>query len=452
MPEAISYEYSRPIDWYHECSLDSVWELAKTLASEIEEIETRRTRSEEEMLKFAFTIRQIILDVYVAYLYDPALSLGFSRTESTYTGDRETPSDVSYNAVIASVDGLTELDFLESVKGINNHHHRSRNVNSRLRATSAFFERIKTGTGLRLHHLSRHDEDALLILKDNDKRAIAFVDTDDTVRMKENLCYINNLIHSSVIDICLSDEQMQEMKETIKSRAGKNVGRAINFSRTSLSRTFNRESFEKGGRFYRGWWQGIPSKYRRYITINGQPTVEIDYKSLSVSLAYAQVGLEKPDGEGYLFEGVHRKSVKRLFNRAFNMSSDRAPDPRDYYPLPEGETYRTVMEKLLEKHQPISGLFFSEVGLYLQYKDSVIAETIMLKLLEEDVVCLPIHDSFLVTRDSLDKLKQVMKSSYTSVTGQRAPHKEIEETAQEEALSEWLVDGRLQGYMERHQW
>ena len=36
-------------------------------------------------------------------------------------------------------------------------------------------------------------------------------------------------------------------------------------------RVFNNGSWRQGGRFYGGFWQGIPSAYRKYIRIDGYP-------------------------------------------------------------------------------------------------------------------------------------------------------------------------------------
>ena len=56
-----------------------------------------------------------------------------------------------------------------------------------------------------------------------------------------------------------------------------------------VRRVFNTGTFDDGGRFYGGWWQLIDGSYRKDIRTNNVPTVEIDYSSLHVSLAYAMV-------------------------------------------------------------------------------------------------------------------------------------------------------------------
>ncbi len=52
-----------------------------------------------------------------------------------------------------------------------------------------------------------------------------------------------------------------------------------------VHRIFNEGSFEKGGRFYGGWWMSLKEEDRKHITINGEPTIEIDYVALHPSFS-----------------------------------------------------------------------------------------------------------------------------------------------------------------------
>ena len=44
----------------------------------------------------------------------------------------------------------------------------------------------------------------------------------------------------------------------------------IDLTRRMLVRIFSNGRFDQGGRFYRGWWENVPSEYRRYITTDGK--------------------------------------------------------------------------------------------------------------------------------------------------------------------------------------
>ena len=66
----------------------------------------------------------------------------------------------------------------------------------------------------------------------------------------------------------------------------------VGLASNQLHRVFNQGSFSLGGRFYGGWWQNIPAECRAAITINGDPTIEMDYPRLHPTLLYDELGLE----------------------------------------------------------------------------------------------------------------------------------------------------------------
>ncbi len=59
-----------------------------------------------------------------------------------------------------------------------------------------------------------------------------------------------------------------------------------------VRRIFNNGTFDEGGRFYGGRLQRIDGSFRKDIQMNNLPTVEIDYSSLHVILAYTEVGID----------------------------------------------------------------------------------------------------------------------------------------------------------------
>ena len=62
--------------------------------------------------------------------------------------------------------------------------------------------------------------------------------------------------------------------------------RPIDLTRRSLVRIFSNGRFDHGGRFYRGWWENVPSEYRKCITIDGKRTNEYDYSQLNPHMVY----------------------------------------------------------------------------------------------------------------------------------------------------------------------
>ena len=101
------------------------------------------------------------------------------------------------------------------------------------------------------------------------------------------------------------------------------------FFKTDIYRVFNEGQeanphFDKGGRLFGGWWMSVGEELRKAITINGQPTVELDYAECHPRMLYHLRGL---DGDGELYAlpelaayeaeagvkpGTYRKYVKWL--------------------------------------------------------------------------------------------------------------------------------------------
>ncbi len=187
--------------------------------------------------------------------------------------------------------------------------------------------------------------------------------------------------------------------------------------RSQLYRVFNNGRFTDGGRFYGGWWQGVPSAQRKHLTINWFPTAELDYSNMQIAMLYADAGLPL-DGDAYAIEGIpatHRKLIKRTVFKIINADGQiRAPLRTQ---LPEGWTWQQILEAVREKHRPISQHFGTGVGVRLQRRDADIAESVMLTMKAEGTLVLPIHDSFVVEEGRQNRLRDVMIAAYNARLG-----------------------------------
>ena len=172
----------------------------------------------------------------------------------------------------------------------------------------------------------------------------------------------------------------------------------IDFSQRTLVRIFSNGSFKQGGRFYRGWWQNVPSEYRKYITIDEKRTAEFDFSQLNPHLLYhsnyKQLGTE--DAYDRVLDGDHRKIVKQAFNAMVQASTPLkgCPHEIDMSGLEMG--WAELRDRILKAHKPIADHFFKGVGNHLQFMDSNIAEGVMLYFAGIDAPALPVHDSFIL--------------------------------------------------------
>ena len=57
------------------------------------------------------------------------------------------------------------------------------------------------------------------------------------------------------------------------------------------------------------------------------------------------------------------------------------------------------------------------IGKILQYEESRIAERVLIELTDKNIVCLPIHDSFIVAESNEKELVNAMTNAYKQVVG-----------------------------------
>ena len=231
--------------------------------------------------------------------------------------------------------------------------------------------------------------------------------------MRENLNLINDCLKRHWSDLYLSDEDWVKLQRSLVGNK-KYDHTPIQLHRQTIRRIFNSTSFDIGGRFYGGWWQNIPSGYRGLITIDGKRTTEFDYGRLHPTMLYAQKGLTlAEDAYDVGIGSEHRDVIKQLFNAMVQMKEPQDRPPRDVKFSHTGKTWKQLRDLILEKHEPIKNSFFCGMGNQLQFKDSQIAEKVMLHFAKQDVAVLPVHDSFIVQRSLQPELIEVMSKAFS---------------------------------------
>jgi hypothetical protein len=260
----------------------------------------------------------------------------------------------------------------------------------------------------------------------------------DVDRYRSSLYEYNQFLTKHCVALDLDDDQMKQLGQVMTQRAEEDEEGwwtekdqrmdHIDLSRVQLRRIFSRGSMEKGGRFYGGWWQSIPSDYRPHITIDGKKTCEVDYSSMSLRIIYAEQGFNVPVWEDLYDIGLpdwrgtddpRRKPIKTFINAILNDESGRyrlSPEKQEIL----GIDHEELRSRVLERHRAIANQFDTGIGLYTQFMDSQIAEKIMHLMMDYEVPVLPIHDSFIVTAGYQLTFANVMKEAFHEVTGGRA--------------------------------
>jgi len=226
-----------------------------------------------------------------------------------------------------------------------------------------------------------------------------------------------------------------------------------------LTRKFNLTT-DYGGRFY-GNYQNLPKEDRPLIRIDGQITVEHDYKAFDINLLYAFEGLQFV-GDPYRIQGYDRGTAKSATLRLLNFEEDKLPHfkasvtrsgdidvQRDYAEytinrenyerlravgLKADEPYKPKSLKgfipgikpgtkgeqlffaIMDKHKAIAHHFCTKrIGLLLQKQGSDVMACALTELARVPV--LPVHDSIRCRRDDSKKVLDAMHNAYREVTG-----------------------------------
>jgi hypothetical protein len=411
---------SRPLDIHRWSDHPQINALVGRLVNEI--LGVSAYNREPDLAELGKHVKVVVLDLYMAHQVDPEMYVGYSRRAADYSRkSRYNESAISYRFLIRVIDGLMhgQLGYIEHHIGFKNRVSGS-GYRSRMRATDKLLT-VFASYFIKPHMVGRTNNEEVIILRDSDKKNIEYEDTADTNRMRENLRRLNRRLDDTWIDLYVPDREFPK----INKRMGENPDVEtdwVDFTRKRLSRIFNNGSFEQGGRFYHGWWQEIPSEYRKHIHIDGKDVAEIDYSGMQIRLLYAREGLEPPD-DPYVnprFPEYDREVVKKVLNTIINAESSksallsiRREVPRQRYELNSARrTVDDLVESVCEHNREIEKYFHSGEGLKLQKMDSDIAEWVMLEMADRGLTVLPVHDSFIVRKGEEGDLEAAMYRAF----------------------------------------
>ncbi|MFC0444354.1 hypothetical protein ACFOD1_03490 [Pseudidiomarina halophila] len=178
----------------------------------------------------------------------------------------------------------------------------------------------------------------------------------------------------------------------------------------TFKRQFN-ETFNKGGRFY-GNVQQLSKQERATITMNGEPTTELDIKSLHPRMLYNMKGIAAPF-DCYDIDGYDRETMKTVGLIALNAKSELSAVRALANSLSTTHEYaRRAIEAFRLKHQPIAEFLFSSSWSMLQYQDSELAKDILSEAADEGIPVIPVHDSFISSTSHAQKLSGIIHKQY----------------------------------------
>lgn len=391
-------------------------ELITVLVSEIEGIETRQKRRASDVQeRLSNGTSAIIEDTWKALQSIPAQICNIHLGRSYYSHtNRYADRNLSYRTIKAAYDGLQKLGYIEETQKGFYDPVKMQGKLTQYKPTDKLVKLIAELDGHpAIYFLPNLDQETVLLRQKTNKHKelIDYVDTELTKRHRSKLTEINKCLLRHWLDIELPDTEYAALAQSIQNRADKNP---IDFSKRTLVRIFSDPDFEHGGRFYRGWWQNIPSDYRKYLTIDTKRTEELDYSQLNPNILYAMADKDMGNADAYerILGSKHRKLAKQAFNAMIQAASPLKSCPREIDLSSVGMKWKDVREAVLKAHKPIEQYFFKGIGNKLQYEDSRIAERIMLHFAKHDVPVYAIHDSFIMHHGYRDELKDIMERAF----------------------------------------
>ncbi|UCE56579.1 MAG: hypothetical protein JSV31_14370 [Desulfobacterales bacterium] len=272
--------------------------------------------------KYIDHIRVIVLDLFVANQNDPTSYITFSRNSNNFKpGTKYGRMHLSYEISKKINDFLIKNAYIDYTEGFYNKDRPFSSKKPRMRATEKLIRLLKNDNEIEEGMIHWDESEPTLILRDDEKKEIIdFQETDDTIQILNNLKVINRNLQKHAILLYVPNTELKKINERLNRDPQKSP---IDLTQKRLRRIFNGGSFEKGGRFYGGWWQNIPKEYRKYIRINDKDVVECDFSGLHINMLYAKEGLPLPEEDPYELAGYGdiREFLKQALLRLVNADS-----------------------------------------------------------------------------------------------------------------------------------
>ncbi len=355
--------------------------------AQLRKVDHRQIRKAERVKKH---LDVIVLDLWVAANYSKSPWRRISLNRNDYSkGTRYRKIFLKYDLVKSVLIDLISLGYVEDSSYYHNSNGKSRQT--RIKATSKLLDLLNFDIK-KIERDPEAPEEETIIKKDEGGRIVDYIDDRFTIQMRDGLKAYNNLL-----------------RQTDIGTDGIDLRYKYDPTNITVKRIFNGES--GGGRFYSAFWMNMPKEDRLKLRINGEEVCELDYSAFHATIAYSLTGLSVSD-DPYTIPDCDRKEVKKAFLVLFNCKSrEHAINTiRSEFHIKNAQSLLLKIEK---KHEAISNSFFNPgFGLHLQNIDSWLAENIINRLTKKGIVCLSVHDSFIVAKRYELELRNTMESTF----------------------------------------
>ncbi|MBO6726510.1 MAG: hypothetical protein JJ911_12690 [Rhizobiaceae bacterium] len=256
-------------------------------------------------------------------------------------------------------------------------------------------------------HLGRANGAETIILKASSGRGrpkvlVNYEDTLETVSMRRDMEVINKIL----------------------SHADLRLGPSV-VPPPFLTRRFQIEhkeapqAFDRHGRLYGGFWMSLPKDQRHRLRIGGEEVVDLDFASMFYQLARLEAGLALPDRDPYEdIEGLPRSAAKLALSALLCRAGPMMRLPAELRQLLTRDwSAERLAQALSERHSGIAHLFGTGIGLRLMFTESRILVAALLRLANDDIPALPMHDGMMVAASKEGAARMAMAAASNEIVG-----------------------------------
>ena len=388
--------------------------IEKFFQVEVKKNLRRRKRKPEDHKRFLKAIEAIICDLIHNHLSDQRSGIAISRSNRVLSRTSRYKNEVLNKTIpyLLDVLELPELQMLEQVVGCINYFYPEKNGNLRtvVKAGKHLVHLIQK-YHVELEDLGLSDGEETIILKreKNDLwdhgGTLEYEDNDLTNLYRDEMSIINQWIRNADLIYMEPFNGKDKHNYELDCRL--------------LKRYFTRGSFKSGGRLFGGFWQQLKKGHRENLLIDGENIVVLDYSQMSPKILYGYCGLVPEMGDCYLIEGYEhfRKGIKKVFNAMTFSNEPMTRFPKDINSLfPVNTRFKDVSDAIENEHSGIAHMFYTGIGHYLQFMESQILVEVLLKLIDNGIIALPVHDAVFVGWTHVYKSTQVMEQVFIDMT------------------------------------
>lgn len=192
-----------------------------------------------------------------------------------------------------------------------------------------------------------------------------------------------------------------------------------------LRRIFTQGRFSSGGRLFGGFWQQLKKEERLHgLRIADEQTVELDYGQVSPRLLYGMKGLtvSAEDDLYHVARFAERRSgIKKVMNAMIFSTEPLARFPAETKALfHRNDKIAHVTSSIEERHPAIADLFYQGHGHEIQFVESQVLISVLLRLKKQGIVALPIHDAIMVPSSKAELATHIMLEAFSAIGGVKA--------------------------------